>query len=205
MSSEETPRVTFRFFKVTEGPLIEELNKIFDEQELAFDAAREIAKAVGATAPALYCRSWLFQFEEAPPEATWKCEHRQGTERYYKPIRRSLVGRKWADEIKRLKVPRHHNDALSVVDLTKGPAVVEGRHWYAPVVWGWIDGPLFLVKVPWRAYAPEILDAYRAMRDAGEYGSGAMDHALWVPHPTMQEIEEWEALKIAADRKAAAA
>ena len=91
------------------------------------------------------------------------------------------------------------------MDLPTFPAVIDGNRWYRPGIWGYFDESTFFVKVPWRDYAPEILEAYKTMRDAGDYGSGAMDFALWTPHPSMHEIPEWEALKYDADHKAAKA
>lgn len=205
MSSEEVPRVSFRFFEVTEGPLIDAMREISEEKRAAFEAAKELGKSFGASEAVIYGGRWLFGFEREPDDVLWKVEFQQDGHRYYKPVRRTLLGRRWADAIKKLTVPRHHDNALLVLNLPTGPAVIEGRHWYKPVVWGWLDVPLFLVKVPWRAYAPEILDAYRAMRAGDEYFSTAMDHALWVPHPTMREVQEWQALKTTAERNAGAA
>lgn len=200
-SSWEIPTVSFRFFVVTSGPIIEKLLAIREQNNQAWKEARKASKAAGASSVAAYRGGWMFCFREVPDARLWKLEFKQGTDQYYKPSRRTTDGRKLAETIKKLAYPADHNDALTAVDLPTWPAVVNGNTWYRPVLWGWYDGPLFLVKVPWRAYAPEILQAYKVMRDKGEYMSAGMDYALWQPHTSMREVKEWEALKIDAERK----
>lgn len=200
MSAVETPRVTFRFFIVTEGPILDELKIIRDWNDRCFKAAEKLGKSFGARSAASYRGTWLYQFSKAP-DTLWKRELRHGGKDYYKPVQKSGEGRRIAAAIKQLDYPRDASSALSAIGLFTGPAVVEGHTWYRPVLWGWWADPLFLVKVPWRHFDPEILDAYKLMRTAGEYGCGAYDHALWAPHSSMREVKEWEALKIDAEHR----
>lgn len=205
MKGEYTPSVTRRFFKVTDGPLIDEVRRLDAERRAAFAAALEVGKQYGADEVVTYCYRWLLHFQEEPNSSDWKRETSHGGRAYYKPIRRTKVGRQAAAALKRVGQPTSIREAVKVLDIPTMPSVIEGNRWYTPGLRGWLDDPLFIVSVPWRAYDPEILEAYKAMRDAGEYGSGAMDWALWTPHESMQEIQEWEALKIGADREAAKA
>lgn len=201
----EIPAVRHRHFKVTDGPLMDEMQRIMDHRQKAFKAAGELSEELKAKS-ASYAGDWIFAFDKGQQQSDdfqklWRKVGRWEGKTFFKPRRNTKAGRQMAARLKKLPRILDHNQAVKVVGLDTGPAVIEGNTWYRPVIWGWgADDPLFFVKVPWRDFDPEILEAYRIMRDADEFMCTYLDYAMWEPHPSMHEIPEWQVLKITDER-----
>lgn len=190
---DETSKLYWRFFRVTTGPLMDELRAISERRQAAREAISEFCKDVGAKdAKAGMGGVAAFEFGERPDLAVWRETHHG-----WWPRRNTKAGREMLKRVKRLPKYEDLDTALKVVGLHPGfPVLLEGRYGYYATLWGTFDeGGVVFVKVPWRDIAAEKMAEYKQMREAGKGFNCSMDHLMWEPPPELVEIREWEALK----------
>lgn len=193
--------VYYRFFRVTNGPLMDEAIRILEKRSESNQAIKELGERIGAD-PRVSERRGLagFVLPGDADDKDWKQPNSRGL-RW--PKKNTKAGREIMEAIKALPPRPSVDDALDAVGLPGGhPVLIEGSTGYAPVWWGWPGKGVIFVKVPWRDIPQSELDAYRANE---HWGSVEMDHLLWEPHDSLQEIKEWEALRENEDLKSEAA
>lgn len=195
----------FRFFRVTEGELLDELSRLTDERNRAAEEALKLSRKLGATNFHVWSRGGLagFVFEKEPDQKAW-CRADRKTGLYW-PRKNTVEGKAIWKEIKGLPPIPNVQKALAIVGLDYSfPVICDDRNGYSPVAWGWVDKGVVFVKVPWRDIDPAEMEEYKAARAKGTRMSCMLDHLLWEPPSYMVEIKEWEMLKETEELKAAA-
>lgn len=185
----------FRFFKVTAGPLMDELHRIHQSRQTAYAALKKFAKEMGASGVMTADRRGFcgLAFDPPPDPAVWK----KVSDNCYWPKRNTKAGRELHKRMRALPVMESHSRALRVVGLDGGgfPVLLEGRYGYCNTLFGNIvDGPVF-IRVPWRHVSDQELAEYRREREAGTRWCASLSHLSWQPHESMAEVKEWEVLR----------
>lgn len=186
--------VYHRFFRVTEGELLDEVRRLMDQREEARKAIVALSRELGCEIKAYESGGIAgFAFKKKPDQEIWKQPNRYGL---YWPRKNTAAGKEMWARIKQLPEFPGVNGALRVAGLNVGfPCLIAGRTGYSPVLWGYPAKGVIFVKVPWRDEDPERLATYQRDKTDGICFSADLDHLLWVPPAYMQEIKEWQALK----------
>jgi hypothetical protein len=193
----DTPTVTFRYFRVIAGPMIDRARELFAERKTWIDGCETLQKEIGATGFFSSHELAGFAFKKDPDQSVWKRGDARGKDTMWAPRKNTKQGKEIAKRMKDCGRAPNVQDALNAVDLVHNmPVVISGMRWYSPTLWGSMEPtPVFFVKVPWQEHSPEVIEAYRIVRKNGTM-SGSMDFlADWQPHESMREIKEWEALR----------
>lgn len=186
--------IYFRFFRVTDGPIMDRAREI--------EAANiEARKVVAAFSDEIGAKNWWqnrdggvigFSFEQ-PDEKIWR-ETRWG----YLPRKSTKIGKELYRRIMLLPTmtPISSAFALSGLDM-HAPVVIEGNVGHYVTASGSPKIGVMFARVPWRDVDPAELDQYRSEQEAGNRWSLGLSHLIWEPSPEMQmvEMKEWEALK----------
>jgi hypothetical protein len=196
-----------RYFIDRGGPFLQALRRIREERKAASSVLLKFVEEIGAskmygTTPA----SYLFDFNrdsDADPKVWSKTKPRRG-EYYFRPRRNTPEGKAMAARIKALPECPSFDDAIeSIPGLRRFPIVTEGNRWFAPYLRFMPSGDSFAIAVvPWKDYSAEEIDSYRKEREAGTHYSASLDFAQWTPPDWLQELKEWEALKIIDEHSA---
>lgn len=184
-----------RYFRVTEGPLIQATNDITEQREKASEAIMALAKEVGATDARTFHdgRFAGFVFEQ-DPGTKWKRLRSGG----YYPKKNSTWGRELAKRITDL--PRHESiaGALRAVGLVPhSPALIDESRsvgLYVTLTGSQKLGVWF-VSVPWRDEDPAEIEQYKKDRAAGTRFCVELAHLCWEPPAELHEVKHWEVLK----------
>ena len=188
----------YRFFKVTEGPLIDELNRMREINNQNTDGYGAIAKELGVTQWMMFGNLFGgFLFDSPPDMKVWKQVPKYS--KLYSPRKNVPAGKDLWQRINAVVRKVDYNDALKVIDAP--------RHWFcidanrmtrAALCAGIIGEGTVFVQVPWKDIDPAKLADYKANKESAEprvWFDGELDHLLWQPHPSMTEVKEWEMLK----------
>ncbi|VVO85476.1 hypothetical protein PS870_02031 [Pseudomonas fluorescens] len=178
-----------RYFRVTAGPLVNRIKEIFAERDAAAKQWDDLCRDVGALS-AHAGRSFAgLKFSPPGPEdaKSWK---QSGA--LWLPKKSTTTGKALQQRIDALIVPTQLQEALKVVDLHTGPALIENNRWYGSTLCGKDSAGVWFVSVPWRDEDPQTLEQYQANRDAGTHMDGCLDHLLWIPPPEFAEVKRWQ-------------
>lgn len=185
-----------RYFRITEGPVVDEVRRIIAKRKELSELYVEFEKRIGAKGTRIYNHSGKvagFEFEEAPSNDVWRKPDRDGL---YLPRKNSPTGKVLHKEIEALPRLPAIQDALKLVNLPPHSPIVfaEGRAYFASLYGFPAKGVLF-VRVPWRDVDPERLAQYRREKAERTHFNAEYEHAMWTPTPEMVEVKEWEVLK----------
>lgn len=199
-----------RYFRITEGPMVDEIDRLQDIRIAAGQLYQQLADKYGATTVQAFNSGTFagFTFKERPDENVYRFirKHRLWAPRKNVPAGKAM----WA-EINALTAPRPISDALELVGLTgKVPVIFSGGKCYLADVWGYgKPTSIWFVSVPWMDVDPEKMNQYKLDRaDGGRYDNN-LEHLQWEAPTNWTEVKQWqiekEAEEINAAKKAEAA
>lgn len=200
-----------RYFRFTEGPVADEIDRLQDQRIAAGKLFQAVADKYGAASVNTWDGSGGFAgftFKETPDQDVYRFlkKHRLWVPRKNVPAGKAM----WA-EINALPAPRPVTDALELVGLTANvPAMFDGGKWYAPVLWGFgKPTSVWFVSVPWKDTDPAEMDQYKLDRADGGRCDSNLEHLQWEAPANWTEVKHWqvekEAEEINAAKKAEAA
>ena len=185
-----------RYFRITEGPLVEEVKTATAINEQARAQYEEILKSIGAKT-----KEWIHRndcivgvcFEKAPDSSAWKKV--KGFNAWW-PKQNRKDGRELIKRFREVK-PRNTKDCLKAINLNGNfPRIFGGNKcYYASITEIPTDPPVVFVVVPWFDVDPAELENYKANRDNGKRGDRDLDAILWEPTPEMVEVKHWQVEK----------
>lgn len=184
-----------RYFKVTSGPLIDELNRIRASRDAAFEQWKVFCEEIGANQYLLFSNGSFggFMFPSPPDMNVWKKNKR---DKGYTPRKTSPAGKELWKKIQSMPIMEPFDNALVKLDLpVRFPVIFHGQYAYRCTLCGFFKEGVFFVKVPWKDVDPKELEQYKIDRDAGTRGNCEYEHLLWTPRESMTEVKEWEFLK----------
>jgi len=185
-----------RFFKVTSGEMITRIKEIRKVNEAAIVKYKAFLEKIGAKEQ-FYIRDERMVgilFDGEPDRYLFKKVHSG-----WWPKKNTKKGKELNNELKAIKtIPE--SDCLKVVGLSGSPTIfTDGKCYFPTLVTIPSDPPILLVKIPWYDEDPEKVKKYIADKEKGVHLNRNLDAILWEPSPEMEEIKEWEYLKIIDD------
>lgn len=181
-----------RYFRITGGPLMDEVIKIEADNERNRKSVLAFAKELGAKNMFSYSDGSIsgFDFDKTPDQSIWKQPNSFG---HYMPRKNTAGGKEMIKRIKEIPRLLSIGTALNTIDLEERvPVLIEGRTGYSATLFGMAKLGVLFVGVPWRDISPDELEKYRREKEAGTHWSMSLEHLLWSPTPEMQEIKRWE-------------
>ena len=183
-----------RYFRITEGPMVEEIDRLFELRIAAGKLYADLAVKHGATGANNYQRSGTFagfSFAESPDKAVYRLDSKT---RLWIPRKNVPAGKAIWEEINSLPSPSPVEHALRLVGLEPGlPMLTDAGRWYAPTLWGFgAPRNIWFVSVPWKDIDPSRLEQYRAEKAEGKQFNGELDALLWQPPANWQEVKSWQ-------------
>lgn len=186
-----------RHFRCTSGPLLEEVQRLSQQQDIAGTKAKLLAESLGAE-----LRVWTsggiagFRFKDKPDPAIWKKPNSRGL---YWPRKNSAEGKRVLAEIKDLPNYPSINEALHLVGLPGNGLPVIFSHMdskaYSCQIYGAPAKGVIFLQVPWRSGREDEVKKYRHQKETGKYFNCELEHLMWEPSPELEEVEEWEIQK----------
>lgn len=182
-----------RYFRVTEGLMVDEINRLQDLMSAAAVHADKVAKQVGGD-----FQTWQssgnfagFKFKVAPCQKTYRLLKKHGL---WIPRKNTPEGKEVWASIDQVPLPKPVDSALAAADLAPNiPALFHGSKWYAPTLWGFGKPvSVWFVSVPWLDVDPEELKAYKTDREARTRRDGNLDHLLWTAPEGWAEVKHWQ-------------
>lgn len=184
-----------RYFKVTEGALIEAVKECRANNKKANKEYEALLKKIGAEEN-YYVRDHRLvavTFKDAPDPKVFK--RNTNTKDGWYPKKNCKAGKEIAQAIESIKVT-NEDDCLEIVGLSSGPRMFFAGYCYrATLVVIPKDALEIYISVPWYDEDPAVLEQYKVDRAAGNEFDSCKDAILWEPTPEMTEVKEWEVKK----------
>jgi len=181
-----------RYFRVTEGPLVEKAREIRASNVESRKAVLAFCNEIGAENAMGRKDGQLtgFKFSSTPDQQAWKSQDKFGA---YWPRKNTAAGREILKRIEDLPKVQHIEVALSEIGLSADcPVLIEARAGYCATLCGSPEGGVLFVGVPWRDVSADELAEYRSQKDAGTRFSVEMEHLCWMPSEHMKEVKRWQ-------------
>lgn len=200
-----------RYFQVdADSPFADKLREVFAQRVKSRTALNKFLKRIKATQ--MYgtdAANYQFDFKsdsDADPKVWAKTKPYRNTY-YFRPKKNTPEGKAMAAEIKAL--PAYPDPATALQTIPKlpcgFPVVIEGNTGYRPFIrFANMDKGIMIVSIPWVDVPKKELDEYIKQANSGEKRHSwcsRMDYAQWKPPSWMQELKEWEALKVIAENE----
>lgn len=185
-----------RYFRLTDGPVVDEINRLQDLLAVASVHADKVAKQLGGD-----FKKWEssgsfagFKFSETPCEKTFRFVKKT---QLWLPRKNTPEGKAVWATINQVPLPEPVSSALKLVELTPNfPALFHGGKWYAPTLWGFgKPTSVWFVNVPWMDVDPAELEAYNVERDAKSRRDSNLDHLSWTMPDGWAEVKRWQVEK----------
>jgi hypothetical protein len=185
-----------RYFRFTEGPVVDEIDRLQELLAIAAVEADKVAKKVGGA-----FQTWQstgsfagFTFKETPCQKTYRLMKKQGL---WVPRKNTPEGKAIWEDIKQVPLPEPVNSALRLVGLSHNfPELHHDGKWYSSGLWGFGKPiSIWYVSVPWMDVDPDKLAAYKVDRAAGGKYNDNFEHLSWVVPEGWAEIKEWQISK----------
>jgi len=194
-----------RYFRVTKGPMVEEIDRLQDLMTVAAVHAEQVAQQVGGDFQTWQSSGGFagFKFKTAPCQKTFRLLKKHGL---WVPRKNTPEGKAVWAAINQVPLPAPADSALKLVDLTPNfPALFHGSKWYAPTLWGFGKPvSVWFVSVPWLDVDPAELEAYKAEREARTRRDGNLDHLCWEVPAGWEEVKHWQVEKESEEINASA-
>lgn len=194
-----------RYFRFTDGPLVAEIDRLFEERIAAGKLYQQLADKYGAQEAHTYEQSgtfagFKFGLGNQPDKTVFRfvAKHRLRLPRKNVPAGKAV----WV-EIDQLPKPQPIDSVLSQVGLSTGfPDVWDGGKGYAPQIWGYgAPRNIWFISVPWKDVDPDKMQAYLKEKAEGSR-DGELDSFLWTPPDNWTEVKRWEIEKEVDEIKA---
>lgn len=182
-----------RYFRITEGPVVDEINRLQDIRVAAAALYMALAEKHGALSANNYDHSGTFAgftFKETPDTSIYRMLKKH---RLWVPRKTGAGKAIWA-EIDAIDAPKPVDRALLLVNLYPGaPCLMEGGRWYAPTVWGYYKPVnIWFISVPWKDVDPAELAQYKLDREAGSRVDSNLEHLSWEAPADWTEVKSWQ-------------
>ena len=179
-----------RYFKVTQGPLIDAVVDANSVNGLAHKKYMEILGEIGAS-QRYYTRGGRMcgiVFKTTPDKKIFK-----ETNHGWWPKKNCKAGKELCAKIQAVKTA-DVRDALRAVGLIGGCPVIfrEGKAYYCTLVVIQETPPVAYVSVPWWDVDPEKMEQYKSSNADGKWFDANYDFVTWEPSPEMIEVKKWE-------------
>lgn len=181
-----------RYFRVTSGPLMDEVRKIEADNDRNRQAVLDFAAEIGATNMFSYKDGTVsgFEFDKTPDQSIWKQPNSFG---HYLPRKNTNGGKEMAKRIQGMPRLIGIGGALKSIGLYDSFPVLFGNgKGYISTLTGTTRLGVMFVSVPWKDINPEELAQYKRDNAAGIHSSAELEHLGWQPTADMQEIKHWE-------------
>lgn len=197
--------VYIRYFRITEGPIVAEIDRLFELRTAAGKLYAELAVKYGATGASNYDRSGTFAgftFAGRPDQDVYRLDKKT---RLWVPRKNVPAGKAIWAEIKSLPAPAPIEHAMRLAGLEPGlPMLTDSGKWYAPTLWGYgAPRNIWFVSVPWKDVDPEKLEQYKVDKAAGTHFNRDLDALLWEAPADWTEVKRWQIEKEAEEIQAA--
>lgn len=182
-----------RYFRITEGPMVDEIDRLQELLSVAAVHADKVAKQVGGE-----FKTWQssgsfagFTFKAPPCQKTYRLLKKHGL---WVPRKNTPEGKEVWAAIDQVPLPDPAESALKLADLTpNAPALFSDSKWYAPTLWGYGKPvSVWFVSVPWLDVDPEELAAYKKDRAAGSRCDSNLEHLSWAAPEGWVEVKRWQ-------------
>lgn len=190
----------YRFFKVTDGPLIEELSRLKAINDQNYEGYKAIAVELAASQWMMFGTKFAgFIFESEPDNNVWRQVPKYS--KVYAPRKNVPAGKDLWQRINAVVRKVDYNDALKAIEAPQHRFCIDGnRMTRTALCAGLIGEGTIFVQVPWKDVDPTKLAEYAANQalpdgERKTWFDSELDHLLWTPHPSMVEVKEWEMLK----------
>lgn len=183
--------VYYRYFRVTSGPLVDEIDRLTAENKAAQKHWFEFINEIGATSASISVRGTpvFFEFDQQPDKAHWKAKGLG-----YLPKRNTRLGRQLHKRMRQLPPMLPLDHALNAVGLDGAvPVLIDVNCGYTCNLMG--RRGVWFVTIPWRDVPQAELDKYRAARSSRVRYNMSLDYLQWTPPPEFTEIKEWQYLR----------
>jgi hypothetical protein len=183
-----------RYFRLTEGPVVAEIDRLFELRIAAGKLYAELAVKYGATRSNNYDHNGAFagfSFTDSPDKDVYRLDKKT---RLWVPRKNTPAGKAIWAEIKTLPTPAPIEHAIRLAGLEPGlPMLTDAGRWYAPTMWGYgAPRNIWFISVPWKDVDPEKLSAYKAEKAAGKCFDRDLDALLWEAPAGWTEVKRWE-------------
>lgn len=189
-------KVYRRYFKVTEGALIDYVTSVHSCRVEAEQRYTDILNNLGAEGD-YYVNSnkklIAIIFKEDPDPKVFR--RVSNTNNGWFPKKNCKKGKEIAKELEEVPI-KNIEECLEKVGLPVGFYLFHGGVAYKAVI-GYIpsDPVVVYISVPWYDEDPEVLEKYKEDHAKGIDYSSDLDALLWEPTPEMVEVKEWECKK----------
>jgi len=196
-----------RYFRVTNGPMVEEIDRLFELRFAASARYKEFGDKYGATETHSFERSGAFAgfvFNTPPDQAVYR---RDAKTRLWLPRKNVPAGKAIWAEINELPKAHTVEYAPRLAGLEPGmPFLTDAGRWYAPSLWGFgAPRNVWFVSVPWMDVDPDKLAAYKADKAEGKRFDRDLDALSWEPPAGWTEVKRWQVEKESDEIQAAIA
>lgn len=183
--------VYYRYFRVTSGPLVDEIDRLTAENKAAQKHWFEFINEIGATSASISARGTpvFFEFDQQPDKAHWKAKGLG-----YLPKRNTRLGRQLHKRMHQLPPILPLNHALNAVGLDGAfPVLIDFNCGYTCNLMGRRD--VWFVTIPWLDVPATKMAEYIEENAAGRWFEHSMDYLQWTAPPEFTEIKEWQFLR----------
>lgn len=197
--------IYIRYFRFTDGPVADEIDRLQDLRSVAAIHADKVAKQVGGE-----FKTWQstgsfagFSFKETPCQKTYRILKKHGL---WVPRKNTPEGKEVWSAIEQVPLPDPVDSALKLAELTPSfPALTGGGKWYAPSLWGYgKPTSIWFVSVPWMDMDPAKMEKYKLDKAEGTHHNSNLEHLQWEAPANWTEVKKWQIEKEVEEIDAAA-
>lgn len=179
-----------RYFRVTEGPLIDAMKDAIEINNRAKREYVNILHKIGAERQYYHIDNRLVavQFKDEPDRYLYKkCKHGG-----WYPKRNTKEGKTLHERFKSVKTEAD-SECLKLVNLSSSPTLAGAGRCYFPTITVLpSEDMVIFISVPWYDEDPDVLAEY--VKDKNHMDRN-YDAILWKPSEEMVEIKRWEVEK----------
>lgn len=185
-----------RYFRFTEGPVVDEIDRLQDLFTVAAQSAVKVAEQVGGEFQTWQSSGGFagFKFKDIPCEQTFRYVKKT---RLWLPRKNTPEGKAVWAAIDQVSLPDPVSSAIKLAGLTPDiPALFADGRCYVPTLWGFGKPVgIWFVSVPWMDVDPAELAQYKVDFAAGTRGDRNLEHLTWQVPEGWAEVKEWQIRK----------
>jgi hypothetical protein len=182
-----------RYFRITNGPVIDHVSKAIDINTKAHKEYIEILNSFALAHDGYHHNDRKMvgiSFKQTPDRDIFK-----RTKNGWWPKKTSFKGREILKRIEEVETVSE-KDALQLLGLGRGPRLFKtGLCYFATLTTIPENPPVVYITVPWCDRDPEEVQQYKEQRKNKTSFDANLDALLWTPSPEMEEVKEWEVKK----------